>query len=176
MLFASPSREFSKEFYKARDFEGRTDFSVGNETPGNFDYPYNKLFTLDEIKAALSSCGEGAPGPDEIFSSMLRLLHPTTSAFLLDLYRLIFITGTFPSIWRKSIVVPIPKQGKDPMVDSNQRPISMTCNTCKSMEKMVANRLLWELEALGALSASQFGFLRFRSTSDPLMLEQNIRL
>src|SRR5215469_3939053 len=43
------------------------------------------------------------------------------------------------------------------------------------MEKMVANRLLWELEALCALSASQFGFRRFCSTSDPLlMLEQNI--
>src|SRR5215469_154644 len=62
------------------------------------------------------------------------------------------------------------------MVDSNQRPISMTCNTWKVMDKMVANLLLWELEALGALSASQFGFRRFRSTYDPLlMLEQNIR-
>src|SRR5215469_8790437 len=88
---------------------------------------------------------------------MLRHLHPTASAFLLDLYRLIFIRGTFPSIWRKPIVVPIPKQGKDPIVDSNQRPISMTCNTCNLMEKMVANRLLWKLEALGALNASQFG-------------------
>src|SRR5215469_16861733 len=62
------------------------------------------------------------------------------------------------------------------MVDSNKCPISMTCNTCKLMEKMVANRLLWKLEGLGELSASQFGFLRFRSTSNPLlMLEQNIR-
>src|SRR5215469_12590662 len=61
------------------------------------------------------------------------------------------------------------------MVESNQRPISMTCNTCKVMEIMVANRLLWELEALSVLIASQFGFRRFRSTSDPLlMLEQNI--
>src|SRR5215469_6360839 len=90
--FASHSREFSKEFYKARDFEGRTDFSVRNETPGNFDYPHNKLFTLDEFNAALSYCGEGAPGPDGIFYSRLRHLHPTASAFLLDLYRLIFIT------------------------------------------------------------------------------------
>ena len=34
--FASHCREFSKEFYKARELEGRIDFSVGNETPGNF--------------------------------------------------------------------------------------------------------------------------------------------
>ena len=61
------------------------------------------------------------------------------------------------------------------MVDSNQRPISMICNTCKFMEKMVSNRLLWELEALGVLSVSQFGFRLFRSTFDPLlMLDQNI--
>ena len=96
--FASPSRKFSNEFYKARDFERRADFSVRKETPGNFDYPYNKQFTL-EFRAALSSCGEGAPGPDEIFYPMLRHLHPTASPFLLDLYRLIFIRGTFPSIW-----------------------------------------------------------------------------
>src|SRR5215469_672091 len=71
--FASHFREFSKEFYKAREFERRIDFSVGTETPGNFYYPYNKLFTLDEyeFKAALSSCGEGASGPDEIFYSIL---------------------------------------------------------------------------------------------------------
>src|SRR5215469_10714362 len=61
--FASHSKEFSKEFYKAQDFEGRTDFSVGNETPGNFNYPYDKLFTLDEFKAALFSCGECALWP-----------------------------------------------------------------------------------------------------------------
>ena len=107
---------------------------------GNFDYTYNKLFTLDEFKSALSSCGESAPDPDGIFYPMLRHLHPIAFAFFLDLYRLIFIRETFPSMWRKSIVVPIPKHGKDPMVDdSNQYPISMTCNTCKLMEKMVAN-------------------------------------
>ena len=40
----------------------------------------------------------------------------------------------------------------------------------------MVNRLLWELEAMGALSISQFDFRRFRSTSDPLlMLEQTIR-
>ena len=82
--FANHFREFSKVFCKAREFEGRINFSVENETPGNFDYPYNKLFTLDELKSALSSCGEGAPGPDRIFYSMLRHLHPTASAFLLD--------------------------------------------------------------------------------------------
>ena len=128
----------------------RTDFSVGNETPEILIIPIINYLHLMNSRFALSFCGEGAPGPDGIFYSMLRHLHPTASAFLLDLYRLIFIRGTFSSIWRKSIIyiVPIPKQGKDPMIDSNQRPISMTCNICKLMEKMVANRLLWELEAL----------------------------
>src|SRR5215469_5243411 len=82
----------------------------------------------------LFSCEEGAPSPDGNFYSILCHLHPTASAFLLDLYKLIFIRGIFRSIWRKSIVVPIPKQGKDLMVDSNQRKISMTCNTYKLKE------------------------------------------
>src|SRR5215469_15114248 len=99
-------------------------------------------------------------GPDGIFYFMLRHLHPTASAFLFDLYRLIFIRGTFPSIWRKSVVFLIPKQGKDPILDSNQRPISMTCKTCKLMEKMLANQLLWELEEMGALCVSELGFRR----------------
>src|SRR5215469_15099927 len=38
-VFANHSRKFSKEFFKARDFEGRTDFSVGNETPRNLIIP-----------------------------------------------------------------------------------------------------------------------------------------
>ena len=62
--FANHFREISKEFYKVKECEGKIDFSVGNETPRNFDYLYNKLFTLDEFKSALSSCGEGAPDPD----------------------------------------------------------------------------------------------------------------
>ena len=102
----------------------------------------SKKFTLNELNSALSSWEEDAPGPDGIFYSMLRNLHPTTYAFLLDLNRLIFITGTFPLIWRKSIVVPIPKQEKDPMVDSNQCPISMTI-LASSYRKWCISTSLW---------------------------------
>jgi hypothetical protein len=44
------------------------------------------------------------------------------------------------------------------------------------MEKIISQRLIWELECMGALSEFQYGFRLFRSTSDPLLLlEHDIR-
>ena len=126
-------------------------------SPDEMNEPYNYLFTKHEFNSALSSMGDGAPGPDGIFSSMLRHLHPSATAYLMNLYHSIWIEGNFPSIWRMATVVAIPKQGKDPTIMDNRRPISMTCVPCKHMERMVSPRLMWELEARGGLTPHQIG-------------------
>ena len=100
---------------------------------------------------------------------MIRHLHATASAFLLTLYNQIWVEGVFPPVWLTAYAVPIPKPGKDPSVADNQRPISLTCHTCKLMEKMVAFRLLPTQESLHAFSDHQFGFRTHRSTQEPLL-------
>ena len=74
------------------------------------------------------------------------------------------------------MLFPSQKPGKDPSVADNQRSISLTCHTCKLMEKMVASRLLPTLESLHAFSDHQFGFRTHRSTQEPILrLDHDIR-
>ena len=74
-----------------------------------------------------------------------------------------------------SIVIPIPKPGKDHSLPGNFCPISLTSCLCKLLERMVAERLVWVLEGIQGLSPLQFGFRRFCSTADPLLrLEHDI--
>uniref|UniRef100_A0A1Y1LYI2 Reverse transcriptase domain-containing protein n=1 Tax=Photinus pyralis TaxID=7054 RepID=A0A1Y1LYI2_PHOPY len=74
-----------------------------------------------------------------------------------------------PREWKKAIVVPIPKPGKDPLFSKNYRPISLTSCLGKLLEKMVNVRLQFYLESSGVLVPYQAGFRKERSTTDHLV-------
>src|SRR5678815_1306876 len=172
--FASHSSSFryTEAFQKLRTDTALPDFS----TAKGEDHTYNRLFTLAEYQTALANSKDGALGLDMISYIMLRHIHPSASAFLLDLYNRIWIESSFPSIWTTAFVIPIPKPGKDLKLADNRRPISLTCHTCKLMEKMVSGRFLPVLESRQAFSNFQFGFRKNRSTADPLLkLDHDIR-
>ena len=66
-------------------------------------------------------------------------------------------------------MVPIPKPNKDPSDPTNYRPIALTSCLCKTMERMVNDRLVWVLESKKLLSKFQCGFLKDHSTLDHLV-------
>ena len=76
---------------------------------------------------------------------------------------------TVPSLWKTSNVSPIYKKGahSDPL---NYRPISLTSVCCKTMERILANKLNEYLTDHDLLSNSQFGFRSGRSVQDQLLL------
>ena len=85
------------------------------------------------------------------------------------------MNGTFPETWRQSIIVPIPKSGKDTSNPQNYRPIALT-SLCKTMERMINSRLTWYLETNGLITNMQTGFRKRRGTIDHLIrLETFIR-
>lgn len=58
----------------------------------------------------------------------------------------------------------------------NYRPIALTSNLCKLMEKMIVSRLNYVLESKEALATNQYGFRKGRSTLDALVkLETEIK-
>ena len=82
-----------------------------------------------------------------------------------------------PGIWKTGN---IPKSWKEATVDHTDptyyRPIALTSCICKTMERMINDRLTWLLEANNIITDYQSGFRRHRSTNDHLVrLETFIR-
>jgi hypothetical protein len=75
-------------------------------------------------------------------------------------------TGIVPSIWKKAIVVPALKTGKDPKSTAIYRPISVNSLMAKSMERIINTRLNWLLETFNIIANEQAGFRIQRSTSN----------
>lgn len=68
------------------------------------------------------------------------------------------------------------KPGKDSKSPSNYRPIALTSQMAKTMERMINDRLTYTIESKGLLQNYQCGFRRGRGTMDPLVyLEDTIR-
>lgn len=99
------------------------------------DEPYNRPFNVAELKAALNSCHNSAPGGDRIMYEMIRNLHPEAQNALLSLYNTLWAAGYIPTSWKEAIIIPIHKQGKDPSLASSYRPIALTSCLCKLYEK-----------------------------------------
>ena len=85
-------------------------------------------------------------------------------------------TRHFPESWTKATIIPIPKPNKDHTSPTNYRPIALTSCLCKTMERMIKNRLNFYLESNSIISEYQSGFQKSRSTTDQLVrLESYIR-
>lgn len=137
------------------------------------DDPINSPFTEAELDIAISLCKNSSPGPDGIPIILVKNLPTNGRKFLLGMYNKIWTTETFPQSWRLATIVPIAKPGKDRTRPGNYRPISLTCNLCKLLEKMIDRRLKWYIESNNLLSPSQSGFRQFRSTMDHLVQMEN---
>lgn len=82
----------------------------------------------------------------------------------------------FPTLWRHSHIIPIPKPGKNHSEPTNYRPIALTSTVCKTMERMINHRLLDYLDMNKKISRIQCGGRKHRSTLDHLIsLETTVR-
>lgn len=128
----------------------------------------NIPFSMTELLKALKSCKNTSPGNDNIPSILIQQLPISGLEQLLIIYNKIWLTNTFPSSWKLANIVPIAKPGKNHTLATNYRPIALTCNLCKILEKMINNRLVWILEKSNWFSPFQNGFRKFRSTTNHL--------
>ncbi|PJE78782.1 Ribonuclease H [invertebrate metagenome] len=127
---------------------------------------------LESLKRSTDS----AAGPDEIPYQFLKHLPESSLRCLLYIFNQVFASGKIPESWKESTIIPIPKPGKDANEPNNYRPISLTSCICKTLERMINNRLVWFLESNNILSPLQSGFRNRRGTVDHLVrLETFIR-
>ncbi|KAG5873328.1 hypothetical protein JTB14_005308 [Gonioctena quinquepunctata] len=137
-ILASQIENASSTTNYAPEFAGTM---KNREIPLNFDtqevLEYNLPFNFEELETAIHVLKNSTPGPDDITNEMLRNLTHEMKITLLKIYNNIFQQTTYPRQWKEAIIVPIPKEGKDPTNPSNYRPISLTCCIGKLLERMV---------------------------------------
>ena len=137
---------------------------------------YNQPFSLSELKDALSKAHDSSPGPDDIHYQFLKHLPDTSLSVRLKTFNDIWETGNVPKSWKEATIIPIPKPGKDNTNPNNYRPIALTSCICKTLERMINERLVWYLEKNNIITEFQSGFRHQRSTNDHLVrLETFIR-
>ena len=134
---------------------------------------YNSEFLLSELTDALSNT---SPGPDDIHYQLLKHLPVSTLLILFEIFNDIWKTGNIPKSCKKATVIPIPKPDKDHTDATNYRPIVLTNCICKTMQRMINDRLTWFFEANNIMTDYQSGFRHNRTTNDHLVrLETFIR-
>ena len=115
------------------------------------------LESIMDMKSSVSQT------PDQIPSLYIK----KTAAELLKPLFIIFNhsvrNSEIPSLWKKAIVIPIYKKGKanDP---TNYRPISLTCVTCRLLERIIHKLMFSHLTKNKLITSAQHGFVNKRST------------
>lgn len=105
-----------------------------------------------------------APGFCLITAEVLKQLSRKAIVFLTQLFNAIMRIGYYPSIWKISEIIMIPKHGKPPHLVSSYRPISLLPVMSKLFEKIVLRRLNEILKINNTIPLHQFGFRRGHST------------
>ena len=99
-----------------------------------------------------------APGYDLITQKMIIELPNCAICLICKLFNAIIRLGYFPNKWKKSIIIMIPKPGKDHTMPSSYRPISLLPCMSKLFEKCLLLRIIPYLRAHNVIPAHQFGF------------------
>ena len=96
-------------------------------------------------------------GPDLLHPRILRTLEDSLSASLTYIFNSLAETGITPADWKSTNVTAIYKKGSR-LEPGNYRPISLTSVVCKTMERIVKERLITHLEGNNLIGDSQHGF------------------
>ena len=113
--------------------------------------------TLSELKEALISCKESAPGLDGIPYSFYKAFPDYFLQYLIDSWELALRTGNLADSHKRSCITLLPKKGKDLSCIGNWRPISLSPCDLKIITKAYANRLKVVLPTI--LSESQAAYI-----------------
>ena len=87
-----------------------------------------RTFTTDLVMKAIKSCRNSkAFDPDKLSIFHLKHLGPRAIEYITTLFNLSATTCRIPAIWKSSLIIPIPKPGKDTSQGTSYQPISLIC-------------------------------------------------
>ena len=122
--------------------------------------------TRQEVVWALGRLkGKAAPGKDGLTAEMINNI--ILVDFWHELFKLCWKEGMVPSIWKQSVVIPVPKKrSKGPCVTDDFRGISLVSVPYKAMCMIVKERLALVVEERKLVAEEQGGFRKGRGCRD----------
>ena len=146
----------TKKFWKSVKYLNKNQSSIPVLSQGNtlactdsekadMSEIYHSLSTLDTSKAT---------GPDKISAHMLKATARSIAPSVTVLMNLSLQTGTVPTEWKKSLIVPIPKSSTA-TTPNDYRPISFLSILSKVLERHVHHIISDHLHVMHPLSNSQ---------------------
>ena len=105
--------------------------------------PYEFLISENETYKSLYSLQVSqAVGSDNIFNRLLKDFDPKLAPVIRDIYNQSLREGYIPSLLKSYIVSPFPKVILPRAIESDLRPISLTCTLAEVMEGFTCSRLM----------------------------------
>jgi ribonucleases P/MRP protein subunit RPP40 len=127
------------------------------------------LITEEKIEKAIDKLKSSkAAGVDNMSSTLIKLSKEGIVNPLCEIFSESFKTGKVPEDWKKANITPIFKKGSKREC-GNYRPVSLTCQAGKLMERIIKEELVTFIEK-GIITDSQHGF-RSRKSCLTNMLE-----
>ena len=124
----------------------------------------------EEIFKILSTLNEWkAMGPDGVHPAVLKNCSLEIATPLRIIFQETIKQGRIPTDWKKANVTPIFKKGPRTQA-SNYRPVSLTSQTCKVMEKIINKKLQDHITTNNLLCQNQHGFTKGRSCLTNLLM------
>ena len=100
----------------------------------NQQVPQDLQMSSREVHNSLSSLNVGrAIGPDMIPNRVSKDFAPELAPLIVDIYNCSLREGHVPDLLKRSIINPLPKVSTPQEIQSDLRPISLTCTLAKVM-------------------------------------------
>jgi hypothetical protein len=145
--------------------DGTPDYTTVTEAPpGAFSL---RFITAADVARAVSSLPSwSAPGLDGVKGYVLKAALPVISGRIERLFNLSVQTATFPAVFKKAVVVPVPKVSGADGPDEH-RPISLLALISKAFERIIYDQVYGYFGPM--LSECQTGFRKGMSTEAALI-------
>ena len=121
--------------------------------------------SMTDLDVAITNArSKASPGPDAVSMIMLKKIPALARRALLSVFSYTKATADLPKNWKRALIRPVPKPGKDRHRREGYRPVALTSSIAKLAESTIAVPLLKKL----APNPCQTAYKKGRSTEDAL--------
>ena len=126
-------------------------------------------FTPEDVKNAFKSFKKGSsPGPDCFPTDILKECAEELAPVFYLIYRESIDEGNVPEFLKMAKITPLPKGGSRQFA-KNFRPVALTSNIVKGLEKIIKKAIVDHLKKWKIISKKQHGFVGQHSTLSQLL-------